>query len=144
MSDPVARLDAALEGGYAVERALVESGWRSRGVTTGRGRFWVLLLLIACATLGHVDLAAQTINGMLLERGTDRPIDMGLVTLLDMDGDSVAAVLSDEAGRFRVGPPRPVSFALRLAHWDIDPPSPPACSRSMSGLRCRWSSESSP
>ena len=29
MADPVTRLNAALEGRYAIERALVEIGWRS-------------------------------------------------------------------------------------------------------------------
>ena len=53
MSDPVARLDAALEGRYAVERALVESGWRSRDVTTGRGRFWVLQRGMIISTRGQ-------------------------------------------------------------------------------------------
>ena len=93
------------------DREIVGIAPSTRDLTRGRGRFWVLLL-IACATLSHVDLAAQTIDGILLERGTDRPIDMGLVTLLDMDGDSVASVLSDEAGRFRVGSPEAGEFRL--------------------------------
>ena len=32
MSDPVSRLNAALEGRYAIERELGEGGWRERCV----------------------------------------------------------------------------------------------------------------
>ena len=89
----------------------VRSAASPRNVTTERLRLCGLLL-IACATLGHVDLAAQSIDGILLERGTDRPIDMGLVTLFGVDGDSVASVLSDGAGRFRVESPEAGEFRL--------------------------------
>ena len=34
------------------------------------GRFYALLL-VACASVGQADLAAQTIDGVLLARGTD-------------------------------------------------------------------------
>lgn len=75
------------------------------------GRLCVLLL-VASATLGQGDLAAQAIDGILLERGTDRPIVLGLVTLLTVQHDVVASVLSDEAGRFRVASPVAGDFLL--------------------------------
>ncbi len=67
---------------------------------TSVGRRVFLGLSIVCALSARTDLSAQTVYGVLLERGTDRPIELGLVTLLTVDGDSVASVLSDGAGEF--------------------------------------------
>lgn len=74
-------------------------------------RCWptVLLLVSAAAAPG---LSAQVIDGVLLERGTDRPIDLGLVTLLTVGGDSVDAVLTDSTGHFMVTSPDPGEFLL--------------------------------
>ena len=79
--------------------------------TTRTGRF-VMVLLLASACLGHAQLAAQTIEGVLLESGTDRPIELGLITLLTVDSDSVGSALTDEAGRFRVESPSGGEFLL--------------------------------
>lgn len=81
------------------------------GLTTGCGRFRALLL-IAYAFQAQADLAAQTIDGTLLEHGTNRPIDLGLVTLFTVDGDSVASVLTDGAGRFLIQSPQAGQFLL--------------------------------
>jgi hypothetical protein len=70
------------------------------GRMTKGSRLMVLGLAIACALSSGGDLSAQTVYGVLLERGSDRPIELGLVMLLTMEGDSVATVLSDEAGEF--------------------------------------------
>ncbi len=83
----------------------------ARAVTAGYRPF-LALLLISYAFQGQADLAAQAIRGTLLEQGTDRPIDVGLVTLFTVDGDSVASVLTDEAGRFLVESPQPGEFLL--------------------------------
>jgi hypothetical protein len=53
------------------------------------------------------------VYGVLLERGTDQPIALALVTLVTVDGDSVVSVLSDDAGEFRL--PAPHAGAFRLA-----------------------------
>jgi hypothetical protein len=61
-----------------------------------------MLLAAACVIAGRGSLEAQTIDGLLLERGTDRPIDLALVTLHTAEGDSVSSTLTDASGRFRV------------------------------------------
>jgi len=68
-----------------------------------------------------VDLAAQTIDGILLDRERNRPIDLGLVILLTVDGDSVASVLSDEEGRFLVESPRAGDFLLSTSALGYKP-----------------------
>lgn len=68
--------------------------------------------LVGCLHLAHLPVAAQTIEGVLLDRVTDAPIDLGLVTLFTVDGDSVDAVLADQSGRFRVTAPTGGEFLL--------------------------------
>jgi hypothetical protein len=79
------------------------------------------LLVVACVPFGHIELSAQSIDGALLERGNDRPIQLGLVTLLTLDGDSVAASLTDEAGRFRVASPTGGEFLLVASALGYEP-----------------------
>ena len=64
---------------------------------------------------------AQTINGVLLERGTDQRVDLALVMLLTTDGDSVAASLSDIAGHFRLSSPEPGEFLLAVSALGYKP-----------------------
>ena len=58
------------------------------------------------------ELAAQVIDSILMEQGTNRPIDLGLVMLSTVDGDSVAAVLTDRAEWFHVESPQAGEFLL--------------------------------
>ena len=102
MFDPLTLLGAATTGPLA---------WHERVVTEGSGRVCALLL-VACVSLGHADLAAQAIEGILFDRVTSQPIDLGLVALLTMEGDSVDWVLSDEEGRFLVRSRGPGEFLL--------------------------------
>lgn len=76
-----------------------------------RSRFFSVAVLFL-AGVGRVDVAAQSIEGVLLERGTDRPIDMAVVTLITLDGDSVHSALTDGSGRFRVESPKAGEFRL--------------------------------
>lgn len=69
-------------------------------------------LAIVCALSAGTDLSGQTVFGVLLEQGSDRPIELGLVMLLTADGDSVATVLSDEAGEFVLEAPDAGDFRL--------------------------------
>jgi hypothetical protein len=69
-------------------------------------------LLFVAASLYYAPLPAQEINGVLLENGTNRPVDLGLITLFTVDGDSVATVLTDGGGRFRVVSPQAGEFLL--------------------------------
>ena len=57
-------------------------------------------------------LRAQSIDGVLLDRETGAPIELGLVTLLTSDGDSVSATLTDPGGRFRVAAEEGGEFLL--------------------------------
>lgn len=67
----------------------------------GAGRRWIGAVGIGvCLAPGPV--RSQTVSGVLLARGTDHPVAYGLVTLLDLAGDSVAADVTDDGGRFRV------------------------------------------
>ncbi|HSG07672.1 MAG TPA: TonB-dependent receptor plug domain-containing protein [Longimicrobiales bacterium] len=79
------------------------------------------LLLAACAILRHGDVAAQTIDGVLLERGNDRPIPLGLVTLLTLEGEVIASVLSDEMGQFRIGSRAAGDFLLAASAMGYEP-----------------------
>lgn len=112
MSEPGTRLNAAASDVLAALSA--------RAVTTRSGRFSVLLL-VACASLGHTDLAAQAIDGILLDREQNQPIGLGIVMLLTVDGDSVASVLSDEEGRFLVESPRAGEFLLSASALGYKP-----------------------
>jgi len=85
------------------------------------GRRVFLSLAIVCALSARTTLSAQTVYGVLLERGTDRPIELGLVTLLTADGDSVASVLSDQAGEFRLEASRPGDFRLAASALGYKP-----------------------
>lgn len=78
-------------------------------------------LIAVCALSGPTGLAAQTLFGVLLERGTDRPIDLGVVTLLTVAGDSVDAVLSDEVGEFRLEASGPGDFRLAASALGYKP-----------------------
>lgn len=55
---------------------------------------------------------AQTLRGLLVERETQIPIELGRITLLTEDRDSVAAVLTDEQGYFSVSAPDPGLYRL--------------------------------
>ncbi len=103
LSDPISSKNVALEGlhRYRLER--------------------VLLFVVFCAFQGQVDLAAQAIDGILLERATNRPINLGLVTLFTADGDSVQSVLTDTEGRFLVESPRPGEFLLSASALGYKP-----------------------
>ena len=56
--------------------------------------------------------SAQTIRGILQERETYRLIDLGTVYMLDEDGDTVAAALSNEDGFFFLAAPEPGSYRV--------------------------------
>ena len=95
---------------------LVRIAWRA---AKRCGRSCTMLLM--AASLSQSDLAAQAINGVLLESGTNRPIDLGLIMLFTTDGDSVAAVLTDSDGRFRVESTEPGDFLLSATSLGYTP-----------------------
>jgi Carboxypeptidase regulatory-like domain len=68
---------------------------------------WWILIVLAVST---VPAGAQTISGRLLEAGSDRPIEIGVIELVTESGESVAKVLSGTGGRFSISVPSPGSF----------------------------------
>lgn len=62
----------------------------------------IIFLALSFSAVAAGPISAQTFRGLLLERDTDRPIELGTVTILDQDGDTVGSVLSDERGYFSV------------------------------------------
>ncbi|MDX1646955.1 MAG: TonB-dependent receptor plug domain-containing protein [Longimicrobiales bacterium] len=74
-----------------------------------------LLLVLPCL------VSAQTIRGQLLEFGSDTPIDLGLVVMVSLDGDSVSAALSDGRGFFEVTAEDPGEYLLEASAFGYEP-----------------------
>ncbi len=62
--------------------------------------------------IGASSVAAQTINGTLMEVETGAPISLGLVIMLTESGDSVTSGVTNGQGRFSVEAPDAGSFFL--------------------------------
>jgi hypothetical protein len=73
-------------------------------------RGWLVLFVFFPCSSG---LLGQTIQGKLLEAGSDRPILLGRVSLLTGGGVVVDRTFTDEEGAFAVWSPEPGSFFLR-------------------------------
>lgn len=84
-------------------------GKRSSSSILARAALLVASLLIG--SLPH-PLLAQTLRGRLLEKGTDRPITLALVVLVDAAGDSLVRAITDDLGRFTLTSPRPGDFMV--------------------------------
>lgn len=89
-----------------------------------RARVQGLALVASLAAGALVDgstggIHGQTVRGLLLEEYTEQPIALASVTLLTVDGDSVASSLSDGQGFFSMearGPGRYVLLASALGY----------------------------
>lgn len=62
---------------------------------------WFLVLVMSPCLMTE-PLTAQTVRGLVLERVTDRPIDLGTIALVEVGGDTVATATSDTRGFFSV------------------------------------------
>jgi hypothetical protein len=72
--------------------------------------------LIALALLaGTTSVRAQTIQGSLRDRETDRVIGYGRLVLLTQSGDSVASVLANQDGLFSISAKQAGSYYLRAS-----------------------------
>lgn len=78
-----------------------------------------LLALSGLAWSGE-GVAAQSIEGVLLERGSDRPVDLAIVTLMTVEGDSVMSILTDESGRFDLLADQAGDYLLAAAAWGYE------------------------
>ncbi len=84
---------------------------RHVGRTVARSLFGVFAGTVLFAVMAH-PLQAQTIRGLMLERATDRPIELGTVILVDQHRDTVASTITDEDGFFSVAARGAGSFRL--------------------------------
>ncbi len=75
-------------------------------------RLWVWRAIALGALLLPCGLSAQTVAGVLLARGSDAPVDLALVTLVDLAGDSVDADVTDDRGRFQLEAPEGGDYRL--------------------------------
>lgn len=82
-----------------------------------RGMMWVLALLAFDAP----GLAAQRVEGQLLDAETAAPVAGATVTLLAENGRAVRSALSDNAGRFALEAPAPGVYRLRAARLGYRP-----------------------
>ena len=58
-------------------------------------------------------VAAQTISGRLLDDSTDAPIESGVVSLLDLEGNVLAETGTESGGGFQLQVPEPALYQLR-------------------------------
>jgi hypothetical protein len=72
-----------------------------------------LCAVLAFLILTGTGLRAQTIEGRLLEAGTDSPIILGQVVLITGGGLVVDRTFTDEKGAFALWSPEPGNFFLR-------------------------------
>ena len=65
----------------------------------------VLMALIMMASSGLGSrVSGQIVQGLVVELGTDRPIQLATVSLIATTGDTVASALTDENGFYSVMP----------------------------------------
>ena len=70
------------------------------------------VLALASIAAAAAPAAGQTIRGLLLEADTQRPIELGRVTLFTESQDSVGATLTNEDGFFSLVAPEPGTYQL--------------------------------
>ncbi|MDH3424264.1 MAG: carboxypeptidase-like regulatory domain-containing protein, partial [Gemmatimonadota bacterium] len=66
---------------------------------TGRAP-WAIVGLVLASALCRAPADAQSLRGVLSDRATYEPIDLGTVTLIDSALDTLAQVVTDERGYF--------------------------------------------
>lgn len=79
---------------------------------------WITITLALWTVLFSGDaLAAQTVNGRLVDGSSDTPIAQGQVVLMTVGGDTVGATLSDTEGRFSISTEQTGGFLLSASAW---------------------------
>lgn len=73
-----------------------------------------LLALLLIAGWMAEPLIGQTIRGVVIERTTDRPIDLARVVLVEAGGDTVAVTASDARGFFSVTTDEPGDYRVTV------------------------------
>ena len=83
------------------------------GIRRSKTSAWAGVALVAVVAAGTAQPAlAQTIDGTLMEAGSDRPISLGLVIMMTTQGDSVTSAVTDSQGRFSLRAEEPGEFLL--------------------------------
>ncbi|MDQ4081058.1 MAG: carboxypeptidase-like regulatory domain-containing protein, partial [Gemmatimonadota bacterium] len=77
--------------------------------------------LLALTTALAQSLEGQVVRGVARDADTDRLIESGVVTLLDENGSSIRAVLTDSLGRFGVLAPAAGAYRLRFERLGYKP-----------------------
>lgn len=67
-----------------------------------RAPLGVVALVAMSAMVSAAPVRAQVINGTLMEVDSDRPISLGLVIMMTVEGDSVTSAVTGSDGRFSV------------------------------------------
>lgn len=77
--------------------------------------FWLgaLTITTTIGTITPAPIAAQAISGMVVEAGTEAPIEGVAVTLLDRAGERLAWRITNAAGRFDFRMPQAGTYWLR-------------------------------
>jgi len=76
---------------------------------------FLIIAAVAMCGLSPTSLRAQTIRGTLLERDSNRPINLGFVVLFTESGDSITSTVTNRMGRFELASPDPGNFLLLAA-----------------------------
>lgn len=71
------------------------------------------VVALAAALAAWAPASAQTLRGTLMERGSDRPVTLALVLLLDARADTVARAITDDRGRFTLVAPAPGDYVVQ-------------------------------
>lgn len=89
-------------------------GSRARGFARPVELEWLGLALALGIALPSPPVMAQSLTGRVLEEGTDTPVPMAGVYLLDRRGRVVRRTLADGLGRFSLEVPRTADYYLRV------------------------------
>ena len=89
---------------------------RTHPAHLSRGRYGSLVSLatvVVLALAGPRAVAAQTVNGSLLDDATGDPVPGAYIVLLNSDSVAVSRELTDALGRFTMHAPRPGTYRIR-------------------------------
>jgi len=107
--------DAPLTRGRARAR-------RGRGVSRAPRAPWIVSLVLLGAA---APASGQELRGLIVETGTDTPVALAGVFLLDADREITESVLADSVGRYRIRAPEGGEYILRvqrLGYFETESP----------------------
>ena len=81
---------------------------------------WLLILTVALSQQNHLN--GQAVSGMIRDTSTSDVVPNARVTLLNLSGDTVGTVTSEDDGSFLIAAPRWGRYILssvRLGYWPV-------------------------